>query len=277
MLQKGISFVLISLFILAGSSELAYGDLIDSVQEEDPGQVGVSGSDVSGKASGAKPEKKNSLKSSEPVVKERVSEEPKKPRHEDASGPKNRLEKPVDQHPKDEKGKELQGAENSEQTPEQKSPEEPKKRSGVSDDSKERQKMPVNFEGDELSGVRHLGTVELHSNVRVRQADLYMQSDQAKVFFDQQTDDVKKVEANGHVRMSKKDPKTGEMIRAQSEKVVFDALIQKITLIGKATLYRGKDVIKGEVIYYDLKTGWLKASKVKGVVQPENQSGSASE
>lgn len=129
-------------------------------------------------------------------------------------------------------------------------------------------KLPVHFEGDELSGMRQQGVIELHSNVRVRQADLYMQSDRARVFFDEHND-VDKVEAIGRVRMSKKDAKTGDMIRAQSERADFDAGSQRVTLNGKAVLFRGRDTIRGDVIDYDLQSGWLKASKVKGVVQPE--------
>ena len=138
-------------------------------------------------------------------------------------------------------------------------------------EEKDTQKLPVAFEGDELSGMREHGLIELHSNVRVRQADLRLQSERAKVFFEHRTNDVERVEAIGQVRMSKEDAKTGEMIRAESEWAEFAAAEQKVTLMGKAVLVRGRDIIRGEVIYYDLNTGWLKASQVKGIVQPKNQ------
>lgn len=274
MLQKGTSLLLASFMALMTVSAGAYGDLLDSIQDDKPEREEVPEKTVPAK------------KSSKPTTRPQKTTKEKEPSESEINA-ESRNESPLkDKMAEDSLSVEPQKSEKKEAPQAEKKTDEATEKEGLPkqkvrsekpQDSQVRQKMPVNFEGDELSGVRHLGTVELHSNVRVRQADLYMQSDQAKVFFDQETDDVKKVEANGNVRMSKKDLKTGEMIRAQSEKVEFDALVQKITLIGKATLYRGKDVIKGEVIYYDLKTGWLKASKVKGVVQPENQSESSSE
>ena len=136
----------------------------------------------------------------------------------------------------------------------------------------EEKKHPVIFEGDQLSGIKRLGTIELHQNVKVNQGDFNLEAKNAKVFFDKATDEVDKVIAKGSVKMSKVDPQTGEMIRAYSQIAEFDAVNQKVELIEKAELIRGEDVIRGQVIIYDLKTGQLKASKVKGVVKPqENQ------
>ena len=133
-------------------------------------------------------------------------------------------------------------------------------------------KQPVVFEGDQLSGIKRLGTMELHKNVKVSQGDFKLEAENAKVFFDTQNDEVEKVIAKGTVKMSKVDPQTGELIRAYSQIAEFNAINQTVELIDKAKLIRGEDVIRGQIIVYDLKTGQLKASKVKGVVKPqENQ------
>ncbi|NRA43692.1 MAG: hypothetical protein HRU09_01920 [Oligoflexales bacterium] len=153
--------------------------------------------------------------------------------------------------------------------------EEPKKRKrkakpgGTPQTQGDEKKLPVIFEGDQLSGIKRLGTIELHQNVKVNQGDFNLEAENAKVFFDTNSDEVDKVIAKGSVKMSKVDPQTGELIRAYSQIAEFDAINQKVELIDKAKLIRGEDVIRGEVIVYDLKTGRLKASKVKGVVKPQ--------
>ena len=138
------------------------------------------------------------------------------------------------------------------------------------------EKLPVIFEGDQLSGVRKLGTLELLDHVKVNQGDFDLTSDTAKVFFDTKTDDVKKVIAKGQVKMNKIDFKTGEPIKASSKMIVFDAIQQTVELIGKAELVKGEDTIRGHTIIYNLNTGWIKAEKVKGVVtsnDKENEPG----
>lgn len=131
-------------------------------------------------------------------------------------------------------------------------------------------RLPVIFEGDQLSGFRKLGTLELQSNVQIRQGNFFLKADHAKVIFNTETDEVEKVIAKGNVQMSKKDPKTGDPIQAYSQIAEFDAINQSIILSDKAKLVRGADIIRGRVINYDLKTGWLQASQVKGTVKPEN-------
>lgn len=148
-------------------------------------------------------------------------------------------------------------------------PEEKRKRSQTKPSQDGEQKLPVVFEGDQLSGIKRLGTIELHQNVKVNQGDFNMEAENAKVFFDTEADEVRKVIAKGSVKISKIDPQTGELIRAYSQIAEFDAINQVVELIDKAKLIRGQDVIRGQVILYDLKTGQLKASKVKGVVKPQ--------
>lgn len=132
----------------------------------------------------------------------------------------------------------------------------------------EDKKLPVEFEGEGLSGIRKAGTVELHKDVRVVQGDLTLQSENAKIFFDEVSNEVKQVVATGKVTMTKIDVETGKLIKASSEIAEFDAEKGIITLKGGAKLLKGEDLIVGNVIHYNLKTGWIKAEKVKGVVKP---------
>ena len=137
--------------------------------------------------------------------------------------------------------------------------------------SQNNRKVPVIFEGEQLSGFRKLGTVELKENVKVNQGDFYLESETAKVFFDVSSDEVKKIIAVGSVKIRKVDPVSGVLVKASSRKVEFDAEGQTIKLIDDAKLKRGDDLINGQVINYDLQTGKLVASKVKGTVTPQEK------
>lgn len=152
----------------------------------------------------------------------------------------------------------------------------PKKSKTNSKQGVVQKKLPVTFEGRGLTGARKLGQVKLHSEVKVRQGDFVMSADNAIVFFDPATDDVKTVTAEGAVSMSKVDPKTQEIIKAKGDSINFDAASQVVVLTGNAELLRGKDLVKGKYIKYNMKTGWVQAGQVKGVVQSrEGDSGAA--
>ena len=132
----------------------------------------------------------------------------------------------------------------------------------------EKKRAPVHFQGLGLTGLKKEGMVELHQNVVVTQEDFKLESDQAKIFLDADSNEVKEVFAEGHVKITKKDEATGKLVKANGETAEFDNATQLITLSGNAKVVKGEDVITGNLIYYNLKTGWIKVEKVKGVVNP---------
>lgn len=129
-------------------------------------------------------------------------------------------------------------------------------------------RLPVAFKSDGLKGTRKDGIIELQRNVVVTQGDFRMIADEAEVIFDQKTEEVDQVIARGNVRITKKDPKTGEMVNARGESVTFQAAKEVAILSGNARFSRGADLVRGKTITYDMKTGWLNAEKVDGIVQP---------
>lgn len=132
------------------------------------------------------------------------------------------------------------------------------------------QHEPINFQSDNLTGIRRDGMVELIENVVVTQSDLRLESNKAKIFFDEASKEVKNLFAFGNVKITKKDEVSGKPIKAFGESAEYDNEKQIMTLRGDAKLYKGDDVINGNVIYYNLKTGWIKAEQVKGVVNPSS-------
>lgn len=131
--------------------------------------------------------------------------------------------------------------------------------------------FPVSYSGEGFVGFRKKGTIELIKNVVIEQGDFYLKADRAKVFFDTETDEVKTVIASGNVFIKKLDSKTRSYIKANSETAEFDSKNQVVTLRGQAKLERDDDIIKGAFIKYDLATGWVKAGKVQGIVQPQKE------
>lgn len=138
--------------------------------------------------------------------------------------------------------------------------------------SKSRQKSGkvgvVKFWSKSLSGFRDQGSIILEEDVVVTQDDIRLEADKATIFFEQGGKDVKEVHAVGSVRFSRTDPDTGDPIRAEGREAIFSNAKRNVVMKGEPVLHRGDDVVRGKVIYYDLKNGWVKADRVEGVVQP---------
>lgn len=129
---------------------------------------------------------------------------------------------------------------------------------------------PVHFESKGLRGLREKGTVELIEDVVVTQGDLRVEADRAQLFYDGNQREVVKVVANGNVKMFNIDQSTGEKMRAFCDQVVFLNSERTVVMEGNARLWRGtQSVIRGKKITYEMDSGWIKADRVEGELQPE--------
>jgi lipopolysaccharide transport protein LptA len=126
----------------------------------------------------------------------------------------------------------------------------------------------VKFWSKSLSGLRSPGSLMLEEDVVVTQDDIRLEADKATIYFEPKSRDVQEVHAVGSVRFSRIDPDTGQPIKAEGREAIFSNSKRLITMKGDPVLHRGEDVVRGKVIYYDLKNGWVKADRVEGVVQP---------
>ena len=126
----------------------------------------------------------------------------------------------------------------------------------------------VKFWSKSLSGFRDQGSLSLEEDVVVTQDDIRIEADKATIFFERTTNEVKEVHAVGSVRFQRVDPESGQPIRAEGKEAIFDNAKRMVTMKGEPILYRGEDVVRGKVIYYNLTTGWVKADRVEGVMQP---------
>ena len=135
--------------------------------------------------------------------------------------------------------------------------------------SNDTNKHPIKLKSNGLKGSRATGIVQLKSDVRITQGDLEITCDEAQIYFDDSREEVDKVVAEGNVRMKKIDSATKKKISSKSKKMIYEQKKGIVTLKGKVTIYRSGDVIKGQVLTYDLKTGWITGKKVDGMVQPK--------
>jgi lipopolysaccharide export system protein LptA len=127
---------------------------------------------------------------------------------------------------------------------------------------------PIRFKSRDFAGDKSGGFMILETDVVVTQDDLKINADKATLRFDQRTNDIIEVIAVGNVKFFRIDPETNEPVTADSKEAIFNNAERTVILKGDPRMIRGKDVVRGKQISYDLNTGWVKASRVEGVVQP---------
>jgi lipopolysaccharide transport protein LptA len=127
---------------------------------------------------------------------------------------------------------------------------------------------PVQFESRSLQGMKDQGRVILKDDVIVTQGDFRIESDEATIIFENKSKEVTKVLASGRVKISRAAPEIKDRIKAECNEAVFHNVDRKVVLKGNARLWRAEDLVRGKQITYELDTGWIKADRVEGVVQP---------
>lgn len=129
-------------------------------------------------------------------------------------------------------------------------------------------RAPIQFESKSLQAVKDQSRVVLQEDVLITQGDFRLQADEATIYFDKKTRDATKVIASGRVKAFKSDVELKQRVKAECNEAVFYNQERKMVLRGNAKLWRGEDLVRGKQITYELDTGWIKADRVEGVVQP---------
>lgn len=131
---------------------------------------------------------------------------------------------------------------------------------------------PVHFESKGLRGLREKGTVELIEEVIITQGELRLEADRAQIYYDEDQKEVVKVVAVGNVKIENVEQSTGEKMKAYSNQVLFNNKDRTVVMEGNARLWRGSQaVIRGKKITYEVDSGWIKADRVAGELQPEEK------
>lgn len=154
-------------------------------------------------------------------------------------------------------------------------------------DTKRDRNQPINIESDHLEVLQADKLAIFSGNVEATQGDLHLKSDEMKVYYKEKTEtkERKKDSAATQNAISKIDVKGSVFLAtpqetAQGDKGVYDVEKSTITLIDNVVLTRGKNVLKGSTMTYNLTTGRSemksegvgkdgKKQRVRGVFVPE--------
>lgn len=137
---------------------------------------------------------------------------------------------------------------------------------------KHNSKLPIQWTAKGMNGNRIKRFVDLKEDVVVTQGDVRMTAQTAQVLFGK-TDEVSKVNAKGDVKVIKSSELPHEKMSARGNEAVFDNELRTVTLIGRAAMWRGSDVVRAEKITYFIDSGDFRVDQTKGVVQPQKQRG----
>lgn len=115
---------------------------------------------------------------------------------------------------------------------------------------------PIEIEADRLEVDDNKNVATFTGNVKAVQGDFLMQSAELYAFYNEDGEggpgnsDLTKLEAKGKVLL-----KNGTDSSATSQWAVFDVKTEVVTIGGDVVLSQGKNVLRGEEVVIDLKTG----------------------
>jgi lipopolysaccharide transport protein LptA len=136
------------------------------------------------------------------------------------------------------------------------------------EDPETAKKQPIRLKSKGLKAQKDGGIVELLDDVLIVQGDLKLQSDYAKVFFDEKSNEVSKAEAQGRVIVQRDSSLPHEKMTAKADKALFLNDERRIIFTGNASVNRNGSILKGKKIFYDMKTGWITFEGAEGLMQP---------
>ena len=147
-------------------------------------------------------------------------------------------------------------------------------RDGKHKDSRSKKNLkttPVKFRADGMTGNRYQGQIQLKGNVQIVQGDLFIRGDEARIEQDPKQGQLDRVTVEGKVFLERIDEVSGKKITASARSAIYSATYRTITFKGNASITRGTDRMNGNIINYDLTTGLIKAEKVDGMIQQNDQ------
>ena len=144
------------------------------------------------------------------------------------------------------------------------------------DVTKHNANAPISTKGDILEGSLAKGKMTLTGNVEIHQADTVMNSDVAELFSKPGTTTPERAVAKGKVSIKKSPSPTVPEIRAEADELEYFVATRRVVLKGRPKIWRGQELLQGEVIEAELDTGEIKVRGARGVVDPKTQQGSGS-
>ena len=117
--------------------------------------------------------------------------------------------------------------------------------------------QPIHWRADHAEGDA-AGRTILTGAVRMDRGGLRVEADRMVIEYD--AGRVVRVEAEGDLARYRQQPEPdAEPIRADAERIVYDAVEERVELIGRAYLAQQPNEFRGEVIHYDVREGRIDA------------------
>jgi len=139
------------------------------------------------------------------------------------------------------------------------------------DVAKHNTSAPISIQGDEVSASINQGKTSLTGNVVIQQDDTTMKSDVAEIFSKPGTTTPERAVAKGRVSILKRpNPRVPE-IRALAEEIEYFIIERRVILKGKPKIWRGKELVQGEVIEMALDTGDIRIRSARSILDPSTQ------
>jgi lipopolysaccharide transport protein LptA len=140
-----------------------------------------------------------------------------------------------------------------------------------SDTMRHNTEAPISTQGDELEGSLNTGKMTLNGNVQIRQDDTLMKSDMAEVYTRPGTSTPERAVAKGRVSILKRPGPRVPEIRATADELEYFVQNRIVVLKGKPKIWRGKELLQGEVMELALDTGDIRIRSARSVVDPRSQ------
>ena len=122
--------------------------------------------------------------------------------------------------------------------------------------------------GDSLEGSMKSGLMVLKGNVALKQADTQIWADVCELYSTPGNQQPARVLAKGNVRLQKSPRAAQNQLKAKAEEVDYDVKTGKVLLKGSPKVWRGEEVIQGEIIEVDLNTQGVSVKKASALLSP---------
>lgn len=133
---------------------------------------------------------------------------------------------------------------------------------------------PITYKADKVLTFKtgkDYSVLNLVKNVFIRQGRLTLSSQRAKVYLRPAKGEqnvIDSITIDGNVQVQKSSALPADRVAARGDRAVFKNAQRTVVLTGNAVVVKGEQVVRGDRIRYDLRSGNIAISGAKGTLKP---------
>lgn len=133
---------------------------------------------------------------------------------------------------------------------------------------------PITYKADKVltfKTKKDYSVLNLVKNVFIRQGRLTLSSQRAKVYLRPSRGEANAIDSitiDGNVQVQKSSALPADRVAARGDRAVFKNAQRTVVLTGNAVVVKGEQVVRGDRIRYDLRSGNITISGAKGTLKP---------